>query len=133
MVLVEDNPADALMVRRAMEANNVQANLMVREDGEAGFNYLAQLDSDPSIPCPVMLLLDLNLPLQSGADLLKYVRESTRYKTIPVVILTSSDSPADREKVARLGANRYFLKPISYHEFLTLGEMINELLTRPRF
>jgi DNA-binding response OmpR family regulator len=61
---------------------------------------------------------------------LRWARSSRRCKSLPILVLTSSDSPQDRETAARLGANRYFRKPISYHEFLKVGELINELLMR---
>jgi DNA-binding response OmpR family regulator len=114
-----------------MEANHVPASLLVVEDGEAALKYLDQIDSDPTMSCPRVLVLDLNLPRQSGADILRRARASKRLKNVPVVIFTSSDAPKDRETVARLGADRYFLKPTYYEDFLKLGGVINELLARP--
>jgi chemotaxis family two-component system response regulator Rcp1 len=130
VVLVEDNPVDVLLVGRAMEVNQVPARLLPFEDGEAAVRYLEQVESDLTAPCPGLLLLDLNLPKKPGVEILRWARASTRCKGVPILILTSSDSPQDRETAARLGANRYFRKPISYHEFLKVGELINELLMR---
>lgn len=130
LVLVEDNPVDVLLVGRAMEVNQVPATLLPFEDGEAAVRYLEEVESDPNKPCPGMLLLDLNLPKRPGVEILRWARSSRRCKSLPILVLTSSDSPQDRETAARLGANRYFRKPISYHEFLKVGELINELLMR---
>jgi CheY-like chemotaxis protein len=130
LVLAEDNPADVFLVGRAIEASKVPVNLMVFEDGEAALEYLEKVESDPTMSCPRLLLLDLNLPRQSGTDVLRRARASKRFKNVPVVIFTSSDAPKDRETAARLGADRYFLKPTYYEDFLKLGGVINELLAR---
>jgi DNA-binding response OmpR family regulator len=131
LLLAEDNPADVMLVGRAMEANHVPVKLLVVEDGEEALKFIDQIDSDPTMSCPSLLVLDLNLPRQSGADILRRARASKRLKNVPVVIFTSSDAPKDRETVARLGADRYFLKPTYYEDFLKLGGVINELLSRP--
>lgn len=128
LLLVEDNGADVFLVEQALEFFQVPLRMQVAEDGELACQYFEKADADPSVACPRVLLLDLNLPKRSGADVLEQVRSSSRCKNIPVVVLTSSDSPEDRQRAASLGANRYFRKPTSYREFLQIGVVLNEVL-----
>jgi two-component system, chemotaxis family, response regulator Rcp1 len=128
LLLVEDNGADVFLVEQALEFFQVPLRLEVAEDGEVACQYFEKADQDSSIPCPRVLLLDLNLPKRSGADVLEQVRKSNRCRNVPVVVLTSSDSPEDRQRAASLGADRYFRKPTSYREFLQIGAVLNEVL-----
>lgn len=128
VLLVEDNDADVLLVEHAIERGNVPVRLHVIDDGEKAIQYLEAVRSDPSKPCPAVLLLDLNLPKRPGTDVLEWLRLGTKCQNIPVIILTSSDSAEDRRNTARLGANRYFRKPTSYVEFLKIGDILNEVL-----
>jgi DNA-binding response OmpR family regulator len=90
---------------------------------------LKRADADDSAPCPELFLLDLNIPTKNGVEVLAYIRRSVRCRTTPVVIMTSSDSPRDRTVTQSLGANRYFRKPSDYDAFLTVGEVIREMLS----
>jgi DNA-binding response OmpR family regulator len=128
LLLVEDNVADVFLVEQAIEFHQVPVRLVVAEDGEAACEFFDRADADRSLPCPAVLLLDLNLPKKSGTEVLEQVRKSNRCSTIPIIVLTSSDSPEDRQRAAKLGADRYFRKPTSYREFLEIGAMLNEVL-----
>lgn len=126
--IVEDNHADVFLVRKAVDEHHVPVTLTVVGDGEEALRYLNALDADPSVPCPGIVLLDLNLPKRPGTEILARFRAIKRCLGTPVVVLTSSDSLEDRQKAAELGATRYFRKPTSYREFLAIGELLNELL-----
>jgi len=128
LLLVEDNGADVFLVEQAIEFHQVPVRLIVAEDGEAACEYFEKTDADSKLPCPAIVLLDLNLPKKSGTEVLEHVRKSSKCGTIPIIVLTSSDSPEDRQKAARLGADRYFRKPTSYREFLEIGAMLNDVL-----
>jgi DNA-binding response OmpR family regulator len=128
LLLVEDNGADVFLVEQAIDFHQVPVQLLVAEDGEAACDYFDKADADKSVPCPAILLLDLNLPKKSGTEVLEQVRKSHKCNAIPIIVLTSSDSPDDRAKAAKLGADRYFRKPTSYREFLEIGAMLNEVL-----
>ena len=128
LLLVEDNRADVFLIEQAIEFHQVPLDLVVAEDGEVALQYFERLGRDEKTPCPAILLLDLNLPKKSGTEVLERVRKGSRCKDLPVVILTSSDSLEDRQQAARLGADRYFRKPPSYHEFLGIGAVLNEVL-----
>lgn len=128
LLLVEDNRADVFLVEQAIEFHKVPVRLTVAEDGEAACRYFERADWDVNTPCPAIVVLDLNLPKKSGREVLDRVRKSPKCRNVPVVILTSSDSVEDRRDAARLGADRYFIKPTSYREFLEIGNVLNEVL-----
>jgi CheY-like chemotaxis protein len=126
--LVEDNPADAFLVREAIAMHKVLTRLVVIRDGEEAIRLIDKADTDPTAPCPVLFLLDLNIPTKNGEEVLAHIRKSKRCVGTPVVIVTSSDSPADRAAVELLGANRYFRKPTDLEDFMQIGEVIKEML-----
>ncbi len=95
-------------------------------------SLLRKAEEDPNAPCPQFLLLDLNLPKVDGYDVLRRIRASERFKSVPVLIITSSDSPSDRSQAAQLGAG-YFVKSPSYEEFLKLGPVMRQLLNENGF
>src|SRR4029077_12921599 len=80
---------------------------------------------------PDLIILDLNLPRHDGIEILQKVRGTDRMAYIPVVVLTSSDSPRDREMATQLGATRYLRKPSSLEQFLDLGAVFKDLLAKP--
>ena len=106
---------------------NLPLDVFVVPDGEKAIDFIARADAGPGAPCPDLLLLDLNLPKRDGFEVLRRLRASTRCQSIPVLIITSSDSEDDRNRAAALGAG-YFHKPPDYDEFLKLGEVLKELL-----
>ena len=128
VLVVEDNRADVFLVERAVEFCKLSVRLKVIEDGEEALKYFERVESDENVPCPDVLLLDLNLPRRSGREVLKSVRQAKRSRDVPVIILTSSNSPEDRRETAALGATRYFRKPTSYQEFLKIGDILGEVL-----
>jgi CheY-like chemotaxis protein len=128
ILLIEDNPADVFLVEEAIKTEELSYRLTHAADGERAIALVRQLEEDESLPCPALLLLDLNLPRKSGDEVLERLRASERCKNIPVIVLTSSDSAADREKARRLGANAYFRKPSDLDEFLRLGAVIKQVL-----
>ena len=128
ILLVEDNPADVFLVEQAVQFHRVPARLLVLDNGEEALTYLAQADANPAMRCPDLVLLDLNLPRRSGREVLEQFKQAGRCCDVPVIILTSSNSPDDRRETAALGAVRYFRKPTSYQEFLKIGEVLEEVL-----
>ncbi len=128
ILLVEDNRADVFLVEEAIKAHGVPAEIHSVEDGAEAVAVIERAESDPDAFFPGIVVLDLNLPKKSGAEVLRLMRQSPRFKTLPVIVLTSSDSIRDRTEVARLGANRYFRKPATYDEFLKVGAVLNEML-----
>ncbi len=128
VLLVEDNPADTYIVRQSLNEYLEDFDMWIVEDGEKAFRLIEEIDSNEAIPCPSVLLLDLNLPKRSGHEVLKRVR-SSRCGSIPIVIVTSSDSPSDRLEASRLGATAYFRKPADLDEFMKVGEVVRRVLS----
>jgi CheY-like chemotaxis protein len=115
ILLVEDNPEDAFLLRRALRMHQIDCNLQHAEDGEAAIDYLAgngQYADRTQHPVPVLMLLDLKLPYVHGFEVLAWLatQPATSMRTI---ILTSSGEDFDREKAEAFGIQSYFLKPPS--------------------
>jgi CheY-like chemotaxis protein len=127
--LVEDSEADELMMRQALKLDGMDCDFQVSEDGEKAIDFIETIDRTESAAQPHIVLLDLNLPRKSGARVLERIRQSPKCGRMPVVIVTSSDSPGDKGQVARLGATRYFQKPLDLGEFMKLGPLVREILT----
>lgn len=128
IVLVEDAEPDVFLVREALNLGGLDFSLRVLDDGEKAVEFIDKVDRGETEPCPHLVLLDLNLPKKSGVQVLERMRQSHRCGRVPVIILTSSDSPKDKEQVARLGATQYFRKPSKLVEFMKLGQVVRELL-----
>jgi len=130
ILLAEDNPGDVFLVRRALEKHGLQdINLVVVEDGQAAFRFVEAVDADDSQDAPGLALLDLNLPRATGNRILTRIRGSRRCGDIPIIIVTSSDSPLDRAATAELGATSYFQKPGDLAGFMQLGQIVRDALS----
>lgn len=121
--MVEDNLADALIVREALEMEGLQLNIQAALDGEMAIAAIERAEKDPDGAPLDAVLLDLNLPRIDGFEVLRRIRASPRFRHLPVMVITSSDSPADRREGAQLGA-AYFRKRPDYDEFLKVGGVI---------
>lgn len=132
IVLVEDAELDVFLVREALERAGLESEMEVLEDGEKAVDFIDRLDTDPTVGCPHLVLLDLNLPKKSGMQVLERMRQSPACGQVPVVILTSSDSPADRERIAQFEATKYFRKASRLDEFMKLGPLVRDVLAGRR-
>lgn len=130
ILIVEDNRADVFLIRESIEKARLDADLYVVQDGEKAIRFFDQADQDPSAPCPVLVLLDINLPKKPGRDVLRHMRQSRRCAKSLVVVVSSSDSERDRAEMGNLGVNGYFCKPSDYADFMKLGELVKGLLDR---
>lgn len=121
ILLVEDNPEDVRLTRRALARNNIGNELVVLTDGVEALDYLIHASSiEAGRPggLPAVTLLDLKLPRMDGLELLKEIRRHERLRRLPVVILTSSKEQQDIIKSYDLGANSYIRKPVDFEQFL---------------
>ena len=122
ILLVEDNPSDIALTRKALEKSRISNTLIVAEDGEEAIDYLfgtgphAERDLTQQ---PTLILLDLKLPKIDGLTVLQRIRSDPRTKRIPVVILTTSNEEIDRANGYDLGVNSYIRKPVSFDQFTT--------------
>lgn len=127
--LVEDSEADELLMRAALKLDGLDCEFQVSPDGEKAIEFIEALDNGEVWHRPHVVLLDLNLPRKGGAKVLERIRHSPKCSRVPVVIVTSSDSPSDKSQVSRLGATRYFQKPLDLVEFMKLGPLVREILS----
>jgi two-component system response regulator len=120
ILLVEDNPSDVELTKRALEKGRIANELVVAEDGEEAIHYLwgtgAHAGRDVS-ELPALALLDLKLPKIPGLEVLRRIRSDARTKRLPVVILTSSKEEQDVAAGYDLGVNSYIRKPVDFKQF----------------
>jgi CheY-like chemotaxis protein len=130
VVIIEDNLADVLLIRKALDQNGLSYVMTRFEDGQKALNALCPETGETEIKADV-IVLDLNLPCVEGIDVLRRIRQTPALAELPVVVLTSSESPSDRQRTEQFGANRYILKPAQLDEFLTqVGAGITDLLPK---
>ena len=128
LLLVEDSPADVYLVQEAVRQEGLDYDWGVAEDGESAINLIEKLDADEQAAAPNLLLLDINIPRRSGNQVLQRFRSSMRCSGVPVVMISSSDSGAERKRAYDQGANEYFRKPSSLDEFMLLGGVVRRLI-----
>lgn len=128
IVLAEDNPADVFLFEYALKSHDVDYELVVCRDGHEAMAYVEGAHAG-SNPMPQLFVLDLNLPIYTGFDVLKKIRESSRLQGCRAVILTTSDGPRDREEAASLGITMYLQKPTNLDDFTELGAPFKKLLS----
>ena len=126
ILLAEDSRADILMVREALKAHEIAHELHVAVNGEEALAFIARMGKPGEPPCPDILLLDLNLPRADGLDVLREFRQNPECASTPVIVMSSSNAPRDREGAAALDVTCYFAKPMSYEKFIQLGQLIKD-------
>jgi two-component system, chemotaxis family, response regulator Rcp1 len=126
--LAEDNPADVYLIERALREHHIEFELEVAENGKQALMVLQREGKQLTEKPPALILLDLNLPQHDGTEILKCIRKNPRLASIPVVVLTSSDSPKDLTNVMQHGANRYIRKPSSLDDFMAIGAALKDIL-----
>jgi len=127
VLLVEDNPDDVLLVRRAFRKADLASPLHVVGDGEQAVDYLRGHDrfaNRQAHPLPGLVLLDMKLPRRSGLEVLAWIRAQAHFVGLPVVMLTSSDAEEDVAAAYQAGASSYVLKPV---EFEALRRVVGQL------
>ncbi|HEY9070605.1 MAG TPA: response regulator [Candidatus Ozemobacteraceae bacterium] len=120
ILLVEDNPNDIDLTRRAFEKCRIYNDLVVKEDGREALDYLFGTDGQAgavSADLPMLVMLDLKLPRIDGLEVLRKIRQDMRTHRMPVVILTSSKEEEDVAASYDLGANSYIRKPVDFQQF----------------
>ncbi|MBP6208038.1 MAG: response regulator [Anaerolineales bacterium] len=121
ILLVEDNPSDIGLTRRALEKSHVANDLVVVEDGQEALDYLfgASQSAGPQVTeLPALILLDLKLPKVDGLEVLRRIRSDPNLYRLPVVVLTTSTEEQDIVQSYHLGANSYIRKPVDFTQFV---------------
>jgi DNA-binding response OmpR family regulator len=129
MLLVEDNPADVLLLETALWECDLSPELLVVTDGEQAIKYVEDIDRTGKAG-PDLFVLDLNLPKRSGLEVLQEIRLSRNCSETPVVMLSSQDSSQNRAEAERLGATAYLKKALDFHDLLEIGSKLQALLQR---
>ncbi len=131
VLLVEDSPGDLRLTHEAFRDVNPLIRLYTVNDGAEAMAFLTHEGEYADAPRPDLILLDLNLPKMDGREVLAHIKEHADLKTIPTVILTSSEAEADVIKSYQLHANCYLSKPMHFEAFHALVKSINDFwLTR---
>jgi CheY-like chemotaxis protein len=126
VLLVEDDPGDALITREAFERSQIPNLLHVVDDGEKALNFLRRVSEYQDAPRPALILLDINLPRLSGLEVLTELKADRDLLTIPVVILTTSGAQEDILRSYQLHANAYVTKPVGFDLYTDAVRRIDE-------
>jgi chemotaxis family two-component system response regulator Rcp1 len=126
VLLVEDSPGDVRLTREAFREANPAVRLHVASDGVEAMAFLRREGANVDAPRPDFILLDLNLPRMDGREVLALIKEDHTLRTIPTVILTTSEADADILQSYELNANAYLRKPVTLEAFEALVRSIND-------
>ncbi|MCH8108658.1 MAG: response regulator [Chloroflexi bacterium] len=124
ILLVEDNPGDVRLTEEAFKEGKLSNNLSVAGDGVEALAFLRQEGEYASSPRPDLILLDLNLPLKSGHEVLREIKSDPAIRRIPVIILTTSSAEQDILSTYDLHANCHITKPVDLNQFIKIIQSI---------
>ncbi len=120
LLLVDDDPNDVELTIAALTDNNIVNDILVARDGAEALDYLEKRNKyeNNKDPLPVVVLLDLKMPKIDGIEVLEFMKSDKKFKTIPVVILSSSRESKDLKRCYELGVNAYVVKPVKFENFI---------------
>ena len=127
LVMADDDPADCLLTEKALRKADITCPLYVVHDGAELLDYLRREGdyADPAAaPRPSLILLDLNMPKVNGTEVLERLREEPALRSIPVVVLTTSDEERDIAASYALGANAYLVKPSAFDDMVSVAQIV---------
>jgi two-component system response regulator len=128
ILLVEDNVGDVELVEMALREHEIEHELLVAAEASAAKRLIDRMGSDPAVPCPDCILLDVNLPDASGFEVLAYFRRHRRCARTPAIVMSSSNAVGDRKRSEELGVAAYFRKPSELNDYLKLGSVVREVI-----
>jgi CheY-like chemotaxis protein len=123
ILLLEDDPNDVLLIRRALRKNNILNPVHCAADGVEGIDYLAgkgEYADRSRFPVPRCIFMDLKMPRMGGIEVLQWIHDHPEFQVVPTIVLSSSKLPVDIVRAYRLGANSYLVKPASFEELQRL-------------
>lgn len=126
ILLVEDSPADVLLTKEALSDSKLLVQLHVAENGMQAMEFLRHHGQYSEAPTPDLVLLDLNLPLKDGREVLADVKADPHLRSIPVVVLTTSQAEEDVLRAYGLHANCYITKPVDFESFVNVVRSIQQ-------
>ena len=122
ILLVEDNPVDVDLTLRAFARRRLANPIQVARDGEEALAWFSCWDAGE--PLPVVILLDLKLPRVDGLEVLRQLKAHSIYRSVPVVVLTTSGEDRDVQTAYQIGANSYIVKPVDFNRFMDVVTQI---------
>jgi two-component system, chemotaxis family, response regulator Rcp1 len=128
VLIIEDNPSDVLFVREALNVHRLPVQLVVLDNGEKAFQWIDANDREPQNVQPSAVILDLNMPRKSGAEVLQEIRASEQLKQTPVIIFTSSNTDRDKALAERYPHTRYVRKSADLDEFMEIGHILHQVI-----
>jgi CheY-like chemotaxis protein len=127
ILVAEDSEEDAYILKRAFQEIGCDVPLLFVRDGQEAMDYLSgegEFDDRKTYPLPRLMLLDLKMPKMDGFDVLGWLQNHPKLKTLPVAVLTSSNHDKDVDRAYGLGANSYLVKPTSFDDFVGIVEKL---------
>jgi len=126
ILLIEDDPEDVELALEVLEETKLKLDMSVARDGEQALDYLHKRGDHANAVRPDLILLDLNLPVKDGREFLRELKADGKLKTIPVVVLSSSDAEKDILQAYAEGASCYLTKPVGLKEFTKVVQSIED-------
>ena len=126
ILMVDDNQADAELVREAFAENSIEANFHVAASGEEALAFLRRDAAHAQAPQPDLILLDLQMPTMGGHEVLTQIKADARLRSIPVVVMTSSEHPQDVATAYDNAANTYIVKPVQWGRLLNTVKSLEQ-------
>ena len=126
ILLVEDNEGDILLTTEALETMKIENEISVVKTGKEAIEYLSQSGKFTQAKLPDLVLLDINLPVKNGLEVLSEIKSNDQTKNIPVIMLTTSSSARDREASKKLKADLFVTKPIEMHKYEQIVGLIED-------
>jgi len=118
ILLVDDNPDDIMIAKRAFAKSQIHNKIYVTHDGEEAIQFLRKEGEYKDMPTTGLVILDLNMPKVDGFEVLKTIKGDKKLKSTPIIVLTSSSRPEDIERAYKLGCNSFIVKPVSFEDFI---------------
>jgi CheY-like chemotaxis protein len=127
ILIVDDNPKDVELTIAALAEKNLANEVIIAEDGVEALDYLYKRGKFADVKgCPGVILLDIKMPRMDGIEVLKHIRADSKFKLIPIIILTSSAEERDLVESYKLGANSYVVKPVDIVQFIDAIKVLGQ-------
>ena len=126
ILVIDDNPTDIMIMSEALKSTKVQVDLRTACDGISGLEFLRRMGPNTDAPRPDLILLDLNMPRKNGHEVLAEIKADEVLRTIPVVMLTTSQSEDDLAKAYAAHVNCYIRKPVDFEKFVQVVSSIED-------